>query len=73
MPLRETNFDEIEQQTQRGSIYIDSLYDGMMMYIQALNQSLKEDESGNPLPNQTLLGCQVAHQMMGRTFIGKTR
>lgn len=72
MPLRETNFDEIEEQAQRGSIYLDSLYDSMMMYLQALNRSLKEDESGNLLPNQTLLGCEVAHQMMGRTFLGKS-
>ncbi|KAJ8923609.1 hypothetical protein NQ315_010188, partial [Exocentrus adspersus] len=70
MPLRETNFDDIDDQTQRGSIFLDGLYDGMMMYVQALNQSLKRDETGQFLPNQTLNGCQVAYQMMGRTFVG---
>ncbi|KAJ8986270.1 hypothetical protein NQ317_009980 [Molorchus minor] len=59
-------------QNAGGSIYLDSLYDGLLMYAQALNRSLRQDSLGNPLPNQSLPGCQVAYEMMGRTFLGKS-
>lgn len=65
MPYRETNFTEVANQSQRGSIYLDSLYDGMLVYAQALQQTLLETGY-----NKTIYGSQMFYKMMGKTFEG---
>lgn len=66
------------QRTQRnqteetkGSLYLEAVYDGMLMYAHVINNSLEIGEDGLPLPNQTILGKDVLSKSFGLNYKGK--
>lgn len=60
-----------ETEEKRGSIHLEAVYDGMLMYAHVINRSLKIGEDGLPLPNQTILGKDVLSQSFGLSYKGK--
>lgn len=71
-PISETKFDAIANESgKRGSIYLDGLYDGMLLYANVINKSLAiDDDSGMLAKNQSFTGCSVTHGMMGVNYVG---
>lgn len=67
MPYRETNFTNVANQDTKGSLYLESLYDGMLVYAQALQKTLQETGFD---PNKTVRGSQMYYKMMGESFKG---
>ncbi|KAL1492644.1 hypothetical protein ABEB36_010873 [Hypothenemus hampei] len=62
-PYREAEFKKVENQSIRGSFYLDDLYNSMLMYLQAI---------GNKFPtysNQTLRGCDIVQSMLGKSYL----
>ncbi|CAH1965088.1 unnamed protein product [Acanthoscelides obtectus] len=70
LPYPETKFDDVSNQTTRGSLYLEGLYDGMLMYIQALTNALEKDQAGN-YKRQMIAGCEMVYAMTGKKFKGK--
>ncbi|CAG9816745.1 unnamed protein product [Phaedon cochleariae] len=68
MPHSETNFSMVASQPKRGSMFLDGLYDAMMMYVQALNRTLNRSGA---IGKQDISGCELVHEMMGKSFKGK--
>ncbi|XP_063929420.1 atrial natriuretic peptide receptor 1 isoform X2 [Zophobas morio] len=64
-PYDEANFASVGKQQQRGSIYLDGLYDGMLLYAAAINKALNESNGKTPK------GYDIVRNMMGTTFEGK--
>nr|CAH7740157.1 unnamed protein product [Callosobruchus chinensis] len=71
MPYPETKFDKVANQSVRGSMYLEGLYDGMLMYIQALTKALKKNQTGH-YKKQMITGCEMVYEMTGRKFKGKS-
>nr|CAH7740158.1 unnamed protein product [Callosobruchus chinensis] len=67
MPYPETKFDKVANQSVRGSMYLEGLYDGMLMYIQALTKALKKNQTGH-YKKQMITGCEMVYEMTGRKF-----
>ena len=64
-PYDEANFASVGKQQQRGSIYLDGLYDGMLLYAAAINKALNESNGKTPK------GYDIVRNMMGTTFEGR--
>ncbi|KAG5874578.1 hypothetical protein JTB14_008433 [Gonioctena quinquepunctata] len=69
MPLSETKFNSVKNQKIRGSIWLDGMYDGMMMLTQSLDHLLWNDSIS--FENKNFPGCKMFHGMMGKSFRGK--
>lgn len=68
LPYRETNFEEVKNQTRKGSLYLDNLYDGMLLYSQVLNQTLNKTDLHS---GRSIYSGEMFYEMMGRTFKGR--
>lgn len=44
----EADFSRVAEQSRRGSTYLDSLYDGMLLYASAINKSFEGEYKGTP-------------------------
>lgn len=64
-----TDDDSIDN-TNKGAIYLEGIYDGMLMYANIINHTLKADEEGL-LPNQSIRGVEVIGKALGLNFTGK--
>lgn len=64
MPYSETDFAKVKNQTKRGSVYLDNIYDGMLLYAQVLNETLHNTE------NKTVHGSNIYNNLRGKTFKG---
>lgn len=60
-----------ETEKKKGSMYLEAVYDGMLMYAHVINNSLEIGEDGLPLPNQTILGKDVLSKSLGLNYRGK--
>lgn len=60
-----------ETEEKKGSMYLEAVYDGMLMYAHVINKSLEIGEDGLPLPNQTILGKDVLSKSFGLNYRGK--
>lgn len=63
----------VENQTlegTKGAVYLEGLYDGMLLYANVINRSLEADEAGL-LPNQSLRGTSVIGTSLGMSFAGR--
>lgn len=69
-PLMHTDFDMVKNQSNRGSIYIDGLYDGMMLYSQALNRSLSYKMQYGEMA-EGIKGYEIFENMIGVSYSGK--
>ncbi|XP_045481556.1 atrial natriuretic peptide receptor 1-like isoform X1 [Harmonia axyridis] len=69
-PLLHTDFDLVKNQSNRGSIYIDGLYDGMMLYVQALNRSLF-DKFRHGYIGDGIKGYEIFENMIGVSYLGR--
>ncbi|VEN53485.1 unnamed protein product [Callosobruchus maculatus] len=67
LPYPETKFEKVANQSVRGSMYLEGLYDGMLMYIQTLTKALKKNQTGHYM-KQMITGCEMVYEMSGRTF-----
>ncbi|CAG9759818.1 unnamed protein product [Ceutorhynchus assimilis] len=63
-PYKEILFDDVKNQSFRGSYYLDSVYNSMLMYMQTI-KNMGGDES----PSQ-IRGCDIVQNMMGKTYQG---
>ncbi|KAL3290062.1 hypothetical protein HHI36_023431 [Cryptolaemus montrouzieri] len=70
-PLMHTDFDMVKNQSNRGSIYIDGLYDGMMLYAQALNRSFSSKIRQDNLKKEGIKGYEIIEHMIGVTYRGR--
>ncbi|KAK9890315.1 hypothetical protein WA026_010417 [Henosepilachna vigintioctopunctata] len=70
-PLVHTDFDWVETQSKRGSIYIDGLYDGMMLYLQALNRTLVKKINLDEYSQDDVKGYEIMDNMIGVTYPGR--
>ncbi|VEN53484.1 unnamed protein product [Callosobruchus maculatus] len=70
LPYPETKFEKVANQSVRGSMYLEGLYDGMLMYIQTLTKALKKNQTGHYM-KQMITGCEMVYEMSGRTFKGR--
>ncbi|CAH1158530.1 unnamed protein product [Phyllotreta striolata] len=66
LPLPETNFETVQNQSTPGQMWLDGIYDGWLMFIQALN-----NYTNNFTTNKNLFGCQLLYDMMGRSYTDK--
>lgn len=57
---------------KKGAIYLEAVYDGMLMYANVINKSLEADEEGL-LPNQSLRGTSVIGTAFGLNYEGKIK
>lgn len=53
----------------KGAVYLEGLYDGMLLYANVINRTLEADEAGL-LPNQSLRGTSVIGTSLGMNFAG---
>ncbi|XP_018320672.1 atrial natriuretic peptide receptor 1-like isoform X2 [Agrilus planipennis] len=72
-PSIEANYAEMNSTVDgdRGKIFLDGVYDGMMLYSNALNKLIKTDEDGYARPNQTIKGTDVVSTAFGMQFEGR--
>ncbi|XP_056646356.1 atrial natriuretic peptide receptor 2 isoform X1 [Diorhabda sublineata] len=70
LPLAETDF-ELVKKTGRGRIWLDGIYDGMMMYFQALSNYTDNFPLISTDPNVNIVGCKMLDKMMGKPFLGR--
>lgn len=68
MPFSGINFEKVKHK-KKGYIFLDSLYDGMIMYLQVLEKLLQKDESGK-FKEQYIEACQTVNATMGSKFVG---
>lgn len=64
-PHEEYNFND----TIKGSHYLSAIYDSMLIYMQALNETLNELQANNTKIRH-VYGCKLLHKIMGNTFYG---
>lgn len=69
LPLAETDFEAVSNQDQMGSMWLDGVHDGWLMYIQALYEYTGHFNSSIT----KVFACEIVYQMMGRNFTGMSQ
>ncbi|XP_066155492.1 atrial natriuretic peptide receptor 1-like isoform X1 [Euwallacea fornicatus] len=64
-PYREAEFDKVFNQSFRGSFYLDDVYNGMLIYAEAIKNMTVTQRI------DSLKGCDVIQYMMGKTYQDK--
>lgn len=64
------NEEGLIKDAHKGSHYLSSLYDGMLVYMQALNKTIIELEESGTTKIQHIYGCKLLHKLMGNSFYG---
>lgn len=67
-PHRETKFEEVKNQSFRGSFYLDDIYESMLIYAQTIKNMTTP---GNLTSIDSLRGCDIVQNMMGKRYKGK--
>lgn len=56
---------------RKGGIYLEGLYDGMLLYANSIHNSIRIGDDGLPIANQTMFGTNVMSSVYGLTYRGE--
>lgn len=56
----------------KGDIYLEGIYDGMLLFANVINNTLQKDSDGLLIANQSLRGADVIGATLGLNFEGRS-